>query len=1027
MVPCKGYLAGHALWVIALCWLVLMKFSPTPVAGAITPPDMGSAATFAALAETVISNVAASGHESTFVGDIGAKRNVNNIALTDVTGSIYNGDNDPLDPNYIVVAQAIHDCMDARDTALAQVPQGTETPLPPGGGQLDSITLTPGVYPISNGLEIKKDAVITLTGGVNDYYIFQIDGPLTALEGVMIVNGDVSPCHIFWVTRTAASFKADVQFVGTVMAGTGVDFNPNATMLGRICSGAAISFDTNIINNPCTGNVSQPSIHLEKAAGVISKKGDTITYSFLIKNNGNVALTNIVVTDPLINPNTGNVVKDYGNTVLNPGDSLGPFTASYTVTGDEGDNITNTATVTATVVNTQTTVSDEASATVHIVHPAIHLTKSVSPTQALVGQKVTYTITVQNTGDVALENGVVTDLLLSLDPIATNLTLAPAGETGDTAVFSVTYTIQTNDPDPFENTATVHANPVGLDNDITDSDTASVDIVHPAIQLTKTVSPTHALVGQTVNYTITVKNTGDIALENGVITDPVLKPDTGHVIAVGLTLAPAGEVGDTATIIVPFTIPSGTTDPLKNTATVHANPVNLTNDITDSDTATVDILHPAIQIKKTVAPTAAPVGGQVTYTITVKNTGEVALTNIVITDPRLNPAPGNVIQDYGNTVLNPGDSLAPVTITYTIQPGDPDPLKNTATVHAIPVDSTTDITDSATASVNILLPGIQITKKVDNATPVVGQTVTYSITVMNTGELPLEKITVVDTKLGDLSGLFKDTLAPGESQTVKIPIAITNQTEDPLTNIVTVTGNPVGSTDTVSDEDTATINVLKPGLTVTKVANTEVSKAGDKVIYTITITNTGELRLSNFMVKDSLLGLLASKKSLAPGESDILLITYTVKSTDKNPLVNTVTVTAYPDIIRTKMQATASAKVCLVKPGLSVTKKADHCIAEVGENVKYTVTIKNTGDVALTNITVVDSLLGDLSGDFSDTLAPGKSETITYTRTVKCCDPNPMVNTVTVHANPQGLPNDITGSASATVKRCQCNKCCSAK
>ena len=57
---------------------------------------------------------------------------------------------------------------------------------------------------------------------------------------------------------------------------------------------------------------------------------------------------------------------------------------------------------------------------------------------------------------------------------------------GDTCTIETTYTVTTNDPDPLTNTVTVHYNPVGFPNDITDSDSESIDIVHPSSRSPRT-------------------------------------------------------------------------------------------------------------------------------------------------------------------------------------------------------------------------------------------------------------------------------------------------------------------------------------------------------------------------------------------------------------------------------------------------------------------------------------------------------------------------------------------------------------
>jgi len=70
------------------------------------------------------------------------------------------------------------------------------------------------------------------------------------------------------------------------------------------------------------------------------------------------------------------------------------------------------------------------------------------------------------------------------------------------------YTVKLTDPDPLVNTATVHANPQGLPNDITASASATVDLVHPFDQGDQDSGQHHHQVGDTVRFTVSVQNTG---------------------------------------------------------------------------------------------------------------------------------------------------------------------------------------------------------------------------------------------------------------------------------------------------------------------------------------------------------------------------------------------------------------------------------------------------------------------------------------------------------------------------------------
>jgi hypothetical protein len=153
--------------------------------------------------------------------------------------------------------------------------------------------------------------------------------------------------------------------------------------------------------------------------------------------------------------------------------------------------------------------------------------------------------------------------------------------------------------------------------------------------------------------------------------------------------------------------------------------------------------------------------------------------------------------------------------------------------------------------------------------------------------------------------------------------------------------------------------------------------------------------------------------------------TRTVLAGDPDPLTNTVTAN-YSGAVVTAT-ATASASTELFQPGVDVTKSCTPDPIEVSDDETCTIVVTNTGSAdspGLVNGTIEDSLTGDLldatnpaidSSDCTPALPTGGTCTITTIRTVLDSDPNPLVNTVTVHYNPDGFPNDITDSAHASV------------
>src|SRR5205814_577608 len=161
------------------------------------------------------------------------------------------------------------------------------------------------------------------------------------------------------------------------------------------------------------------------------------------------------------------------------------------------------------------TVSDQADCTTDISHTAGIDVSKTCPEGGNIGDAITYSITVTNTGDEALTDVVVNDPLLGGDLAGFPSTLA----VGASVTKTFTHTVTADDPDPLTNTVT--ASGTGADSDQTVSDQAecSTDVVHPTIDLVKD-GPALAHVGDTITYTFTVTNPGDVDLFEVTLSDP---------------------------------------------------------------------------------------------------------------------------------------------------------------------------------------------------------------------------------------------------------------------------------------------------------------------------------------------------------------------------------------------------------------------------------------------------------------------------------------------------------------------------
>jgi len=150
-------------------------------------------------------------------------------------------------------------------------------------------------------------------------------------------------------------------------------------------------------------------------------------------------------------------------------------TFTYTVPDGAPDPLVNEVTATYQDV-TGKTASDVATATVDLVHPGIEVTKTADPTVGKAGDTITYTIKVENTGDVDLDLDWISDTLLDDATLESTFSATLAAGTSESHDF--TRNIEASDPNPLVNEVEFHYDIAGLCNDITDWDDASVEVIH---------------------------------------------------------------------------------------------------------------------------------------------------------------------------------------------------------------------------------------------------------------------------------------------------------------------------------------------------------------------------------------------------------------------------------------------------------------------------------------------------------------------------------------------------------------------
>jgi len=211
-------------------------------------------------------------------------------------------------------------------------------------------------------------------------------------------------------------------------------------------------------------------------------------------------------------------------------------------------------------------------------------------------------------------------------------------------------------------------------------------------------------------------------------------------------------------------------------------------------------------------------------------------------------------------------------------------------------------------------------------------------------------------------------------------------------------------------------NAEEPGLSVTNTANQTSASLGETITYTYVITNTSTGNISALTLVDSKFGAIAlSFSTLGVGSSMTANVTHAVVVADfPGPIVNTATANGTASN-GANFTANATASVTL-KPyaaTLQVSLAADRASASIGEAIKYTYTVTNTGNVTINNLVLTDTKLGAVTLPVT-AITPGQVISANATRFVAVLDlPGPITSTATVQG--KGPLNNTISSTSNSV------------
>jgi LPXTG-site transpeptidase (sortase) family protein len=650
----------------------------------------------------------------------------------------------------------------------------------------------------------------------------------------------------------------------------------------------------------------------------------------------------------------------------------------------------------------------------------------------------------------------------------------PGGEPGlasmEKLYGSITVTIPANwTGAQFTNTveATGQAAPAGTQ--VTDRASATIDIRTEGINVEKFASVASGPVGTPVEYTVRVTNIGGTAIDRLVIADQAMDayPTKSVTIENGFPDDPNIPGDDSETLdpgeefefMYIHALASTDADPYVNRVSVTG--FSATGAVLNVAQAVVDIEGASVVVEKAVCVGDDAVDDDgdpmtlidpcvlvvnigdanpdvVTYYLHLMNTGSVALTNFVVTDtvgtvPAItwpySDATGDGLAP-NDLVADSGDDEVWVMYTYTIQPGDSDPLVNLVTVTGEPPQGV-PAQASDTASLTLVTSDLLLTKSAV-AQAVIGQTVTYTLTVENLSLTdPILLVDVVDPLSPDgtnpIAACHVDTLAAGATQSCQFDHTVALADGAPIVNTALATGTELGVP--VSDTASHTLNVVTANLLVTKTADVSVASIGQDVTYTYQIQNTGTVTINSLTVADSDPAVDFSANpwpaSLAPGQTEIRTWMRTMTALDPDPYVNTVTVTG--TVGGVPIAATATETVYIANGALVVTNTPDVTFALDGTPVTFTYTVTNLGTDPVTGLTFSDNLCGTAALDSQlvsqlapDPLNPGSymldlSMSATVYCTATATLPGPLVSTVYVSGLALGVPVFDTATASVAV------------
>ncbi len=782
---------------------------------------------------------------------------------------------------------------------------------------------------------------------------------------------------------------------------------------------------TNILANTTTSNLGivRPIITASKTADKTAVvEGEIITYTITATNSGR-ADGKAVIKDTIPtgttfvegsikvnNENTNYTAEDLQNGIEvnvskqnEQGDGKTELVFQVRVNGLESDE--NDKKELVGVVENKATVNEIP--TEEVKTPVIIFFKNAEQSTVKAGERILYTITLVNSSEVsgkvivkdkAPENTTFVDgsikvngvekAELTEENLKNGIEVEVKENSEVTLTFEVTVNEQNslNDGDIIKNTAYVNEEP---------SEEIETEFNKPVINSEKIADKTAVVAGEKLTYTIKVTNTGkadgtatvkdevptgtelvegSIAI-NGSIKSSLTEKDLKEGIEVDVSKANENEAG-TATVSFEVIVKQGTTGMLTNKATVNEIPTD-------------EVKTPVITFSKKAEQSTVKAGEKILYTITLVNSSEVS-GKVIVKDE----APENTTFVEGSIKVNGVEKAelteenlkngievevkenSEVTVTFEVtvneqnRLNDGDIIKNTAYVNEKPSEETeTEFNKPVISS-----------EKIANKTAVVeGEELTYIINVTNTGKADGKAIIKDEAPKGTkfvegsikVNGVEKAELTEKDlKEGIEVDVPKTSDNGAGTATVsfrVIVEKGTIGKlTNEAKVNETPTEEVKTPVITFNKEVNKQVVKAGERLIYTITLENTsevsgkvtvrdnipaettfvdGSIELNEVQLKDKDNNVL-TEQNLKDGIEVEVSANSTVKLSFE-VRVNTENSLNDGDIIKNTAyvneKPSNETKTEFNKPIISSEKVANKTAVVAGEKLTYTINATNTG------------------------------------------------------------------------------------